>query len=83
MGERQGASRTRVDNGPRGGGQSPETLGKTIGPGVIAKANEMGVELPAELTEPGAELAPGMIVPFLRDVAGHFFPLLAEANGQD
>ena len=36
----------------------------------------MGVKLPPELNDPGAELTPGRIVPFLRDVARHFFPLL-------
>ncbi len=52
-------------------------LGKTIGPGLIAKAREMGVKLPPGLDTPGAVLAPGAMVPFLRSVAGHFFPLLA------
>ena len=37
----------------------------------------MGVQLPAELNDPGAELPPGLIVGVLRQIAGHFFPLLA------
>ena len=65
-------------------GASLSALGKTIGPGLITKAREMSVELPPELDTPGATLAPGAIVPFLRTVAGHFFPLLArDASGSD
>ena len=37
----------------------------------------MGVQLPAELNAPGADLPPRLIVSVLRDIAGHFFPLLA------
>jgi hypothetical protein len=41
----------------------------------------MGLQLPPELDDPGAALTPGLILPFLRDIAGHFFPLLAgDAN---
>jgi hypothetical protein len=36
----------------------------------------MGVQLSAELSDPGADLAPRLIVSALRGVAGHFFPLL-------
>ena len=44
----------------------------------------MGVKLPAELNDPGSELTPSLILPFLRDVAGHFFPRLAgEAKAPD
>jgi hypothetical protein len=44
---------------------------------LIARARELQVRLPAELSDPGAQLTPGVIVRFLRGVAGHFFPLLA------
>ncbi len=44
-------------------GESLSQLGKAVGPGLIAKAKEM-------------ELKPGSVVPLLRDVAHHFFPLL-------
>jgi phospholipase C len=64
---------------PEAIGQGLSTLGYTIGPGLIAKAREMGVELPAELDDPGAALPPRLIVNFLNAVAGHFFPLLAGA----
>jgi len=42
----------------------------------------MGVTLPPELDDPGAELKPGSVVPLLRDVAHHFFPLLAGDPGR-
>ena len=42
---------------------------------------QMGVKLPAELDDPDATLTPSLVVPFLRDIAGHFFPLLAH-DGQ-
>jgi phospholipase C len=58
-------------------GRALSTLGKGMGPTLIAKAKEMGVELPAELDAPDAALTAPLIVPFLRDIAGHFFPLLA------
>jgi phospholipase C len=57
-------------------GKALSTLGKGMGPALVAKAKEMGVELPAELNDPGAALTPRLIVPFLRDIAGHFFPRL-------
>jgi phospholipase C len=59
-------------------GQGLSTLGKGMGPALIARAREMGVQLPAELNDPGAELPPRLIVTVLRQIAGHFFPLLAE-----
>ena len=57
-------------------GTSLSQLGKAAASGLIAKAKEMGVTLPPELDDPGAELKPGSIVPLLRNVAHHFFPLL-------
>jgi phospholipase C len=58
-------------------GKGLSTLGKTIGPGIIAKAREMAVRLPKELDDPAADLTPKVIVDVIRDVARHFFPLLA------
>jgi phospholipase C len=58
-------------------GKALSTLGKGMGPALIDKAREMGVQLPPELNDPGAALTPGLVVPLLRDVAAHFFPLLA------
>jgi phospholipase C len=63
-------------------GKALSTLGRGMGPALIGKAREIGVELPAELDDPGATLTPGLIVPFLRDICYHFFPLLA-GNPQD
>ena len=57
-------------------GKALSTLGKGMGPALIAKAREMGVTLPPELNDPGATLTPSLIIPFLRDIAGHFFPRL-------
>jgi phospholipase C len=59
-------------------GQGLSTLGMGIGPALIARAREMGVQLPAELNDPAADLPPRLIVSVLRQIAGHFFPLLAE-----
>jgi hypothetical protein len=61
-------------------GKALSTLGKGMGAGLIAKAREMGVKLPPELDDPHAALTPGRIVPFLRDIAGHFFPLLSQRD---
>jgi phospholipase C len=58
-------------------GEALSTLGKGLGPGMLDLARSEGVTLPAELADPDAELAPGLVVPFLRAVSLHFFPLLA------
>jgi phospholipase C len=58
-------------------GKALSALGKGIGPALITRAQQMGVPLPAELNDPQADLAPRLIVGALRQVAGHFFPLLA------
>ena len=58
-------------------GKGLSTLGKGMGPPLIAKAREMGVKLPTELDAPEATLTPTLVVPFLRDISAHFFPLLA------
>src|SRR5215475_11603866 len=39
-------------------GTALSALGKGIGPTLIARAKQMGVELPADLTDPGADLPP-------------------------
>ena len=46
-------------------------------PAFIAMARQLRVPLPAELDDPEADLPPGRLVGALRDIAGHFFPLLA------
>jgi phospholipase C len=58
-------------------GKGLSSLGKGVGPALIARAQQMGVPLPAELSDQGAGLPPRLIVSVLRQIAGHFFPLLA------
>ena len=62
---------------PKVVGKGLSTLGKAMGPGIIAKARELEAKLPAELDDPGGELPPDLIVKVIRAVAWHFFPLLA------
>ena len=52
-------------------------LGKSMGHGIIEHARELGVALPPQLDDPGAEITPKLIVEVLRSVAWHYFPLLA------
>ena len=40
----------------------------------------MGATLPPELDDPSTELTPQLIIEVLRDVAWHFFPLLAPGD---
>jgi phospholipase C len=63
-------------------GTALSTLGKGIAPALFAKAQQLGVPLPAELSKPGAQLPPERIVAVLRQIAGHFFPLLATTPDQ-
>jgi phospholipase C len=58
-------------------GRGLSGLGKSMGPGIIEHARELGVKLPASLDDPGTELTPSLILDVLRHVAWHFFPLLA------
>jgi phospholipase C len=58
-------------------GQGLSTLGKGMGPALITMAKQMGVALPPELDGPDGAFTPALVVPFIRDVAVHFFPLLA------
>jgi len=63
-------------------GKALSTLGKGIASAIVTRAREIGVPLPAELNDPEAGLAPRLIVGVLRQVAVHFFPLLAaDATG--
>ena len=59
-------------------GRGLSVLGKGMGASLIAKARELEIALPAELDDSDTKLPPGLIVRFLRSVAGHFFPLLTE-----
>jgi phospholipase C len=55
-------------------GKALSGLGKTVGPGLIAHAREMGVTIPPQLDDPNAELTPELIIEVLRDVAWFYFP---------
>ena len=57
-------------------GQAISSLGKGLVPAFIAMARQLGMPLPADLNDPQAVLPPGRVVGVLRDIAGHFFPLL-------
>jgi hypothetical protein len=48
-----------------------------MGQGIIEHARELGLELPPQLDDPNADLTPQLIIEVFRQVAGHYFPLLA------
>jgi phospholipase C len=52
-------------------------LGTSMGRGIIEHAREIGVALPPQLDDPDAAITPQLTVEVLRDVASHYFPLLA------
>jgi phospholipase C len=51
-------------------------LGNSMGRGIIEHARELGLELPPQLDDPGAEVTGPVIIDVLRQVAGHYFPRL-------
>jgi phospholipase C len=59
-------------------GQALSKLGKGVGHGLIERAKEMAIKLPAALNDPNAPMTPRLIVDGIKDVASHFFPLLAD-----
>jgi phospholipase C len=64
-------------------GKALSGLGKAAGPGLIAKARQLGVKLPAQLDDPNVELTGELIIEVLRDVSWHFFPGLAPADASE
>jgi phospholipase C len=52
-------------------------LGKSMGEGLIEHARELGVKLPPQLDDPDAEITLEAIIDVIRDIAWHYFPLLA------
>jgi hypothetical protein len=46
-------------------------------PGIVEHARKLGVKLPPQLDDPAAEVTPQLTIEVLRDVARHYFPLLA------
>jgi hypothetical protein len=69
--------RSRALEHPEVIGQALTSLGKGLASAFIALARQLGVPLPAELNDPEAARPPGRVVGVLRDIADHFFPLLA------
>jgi phospholipase C len=57
-------------------GQALSNLGKGIGPTLITRARQLGIPLHAELDAREA-IPRTLILDVLRDISGHFFPLLA------
>ena len=57
--------------------QALSGLGNSMGQGIIEHARELGLELPPQLDDPNADLTPQLIIEVFRQVAGHYFPLLA------
>jgi len=53
-------------------GQALSGLGKAAAPALIARARELGIPLPAELDDPGADIPPRLIIPVLRQISVHF-----------
>src|SRR5262249_39236080 len=51
-------------------------LGKTVIPGIVEHARQLGVPVPPELEKSDAEMTPE-VIDLLREVCWHFFPLLA------
>jgi hypothetical protein len=58
-------------------GKALSTLGRAAGGALLHTAQEAGIPVPPELTDPTKEPAPQDIVPALRDIAAHIFPRLA------
>jgi phospholipase C len=52
-------------------------LGKSMGEGLLEHAKEVGVKLPPQHDNPDAEITPEVIIDVIRDIAWHYFPLLA------
>jgi phospholipase C len=57
------------------------SIGKNVGPAVLEKAKELGVELPPQLDDPSAEPTPEVLAELIRDIGFHFFPLLKPGAG--
>jgi phospholipase C len=51
-------------------------LGKTVVPGIIEHAKQLGVKVPPELEKSDVEMSPE-VIDLVREVCWHFFPLLA------
>lgn len=61
-------------------GKGLSALGKSMGQGIIDHAREIELELPPQLDDPAAEATSEDIIDVFRQVAWHYFPLLAPAG---
>jgi phospholipase C len=62
-------------------GKALSTLGKTAGGGMLAHAQQVGIEVPPELTDPNSDPSAEQILAALRSVVGQFFPRLSPTTG--
>ena len=58
-------------------GKALSTLGKTAGGGMLEHAEQAGVAIPPELTDPNAHPSPEQVIAGLRNITAQFFPRLA------
>jgi phospholipase C len=58
-------------------GRGLSGLGKSIGPGIIEHARELGLDLPPQVADPATKITSEVVIDVIRDVARHYFPLLA------
>ena len=58
-------------------GKAFSILGKTAGAGMLEHAQQAGIAVPPELTDPNAHPSPQQIIAALRTVGAQFFPRLA------
>jgi phospholipase C len=61
-------------------GKALSILGKTAGTGLVEHAQQAGVAIPPELTDPDAHPTPEQTIAALRSIAAQFFPRLATAT---
>jgi hypothetical protein len=52
-------------------------LGKTAGAGMLERAQQAGIAVPPELTDPNAHPSTEQIIAALRSIGAQFFPRLA------
>ncbi len=57
-------------------GEVLSNLGKAIGPGFLEHAQQSGLPVPAELTDPNKPPTPQQIVDFVFGIAAKYFPRL-------
>jgi phospholipase C len=61
-------------------GKGLSTLGIGVGTSLFTKAKSMGVELPEDFKDPTGSMKTAEIMPAMRLIANHFFPLLGQGT---